>query len=77
MLERYFSLSQNGTSFRTETIAGISSFLATMYIIVVNPAILSQSGMPFGGVLTATILLSFFCSLMMGLYAGAWVEWSR
>ncbi|MEI7584310.1 NCS2 family permease [Runella sp.] len=69
MLERYFSLSQNGTSFRTETIAGISSFLATMYIIVVNPAILSQSGMPFGGVLTATILLSFFCSLMMGLYA--------
>ncbi len=69
MLERYFSLAENGTSVRTEVIAGISSFLATMYIIVVNPAILSQSGMPFGGVLTATVLLSFFCSLMMGLYA--------
>lgn len=69
MLQRYFSLSQNGTTVRTEIIAGISSFLATMYIIVVNPAILSQSGMAFGGVLTATILLSFFCSLMMGLYA--------
>ena len=40
-----------------------------MYIIVVNPAILSQAGLPFSGVLTATILLSFFCSLMMGLYA--------
>lgn len=40
-----------------------------MYIIVVNPAILSQTGLPFSGVLTATVLLSFFCSLMMGLYA--------
>lgn len=69
MLQRYFSLAQNGTTVRTEVIAGLSSFLATMYIIVVNPAILSQSGMPFGGVLTATVLLSFFCSLMMGLYA--------
>ncbi|QKZ14469.1 NCS2 family permease [Spirosoma sp. KUDC1026] len=54
---------------RTEVLAGISTFLATMYIIVVNPAILSQTGLPFGGVLTATVLLSFFCSLMMGLYA--------
>ncbi|MCP1381447.1 NCS2 family permease [Runella salmonicolor] len=69
MLQRFFSLDQNGTTVRTEVIAGLSSFLATMYIIVVNPAILSQSGMPFGGVLTATVLLSFFCSLMMGLYA--------
>jgi adenine/guanine/hypoxanthine permease len=40
-----------------------------MYIIVVNPAILSQAGLPFSGVLTATVLLSFGCSLMMGLYA--------
>lgn len=57
------------TSRRTEILAGISTFLATMYIIVVNPAILSQSGLPFSGVVTATVLLSFFCSLMMGLYA--------
>lgn len=69
MLQRYFLLSQNDTNLRTEIVAGISSFLATMYIIVVNPAILSQSGMPFDGVLTATVLLSFFCSVMMGLYA--------
>lgn len=54
---------------KTEILAGVSTFLATMYIIVVNPAILSQSGMSFNGVLTATVLLSFFCSLMMGLYA--------
>ncbi|WP_223860910.1 NCS2 family permease [Spirosoma validum] len=57
------------TSRRTEILAGISTFLATMYIIVVNPAILSQSGLPFSGVVTATVLLSFFCSLMMGFYA--------
>ena len=54
---------------RTEILAGVSTFLATMYIIVVNPSILSQAGLPFSGVLTATVLLSFFCSLMMGLYA--------
>ncbi|MBN8826449.1 MULTISPECIES: NCS2 family permease [unclassified Spirosoma] len=56
-------------NYRTEILAGVSTFLATMYIIVVNPAILSQAGLPFSGVLTATVLLSFFCSLMMGLYA--------
>ena len=54
---------------RTEVLAGVSTFLATMYIIVVNPAILSQAGLPFGGVLTATVILSFTCSLLMGLYA--------
>ncbi|MDJ1473601.1 NCS2 family permease [Cytophagaceae bacterium DM2B3-1] len=69
MLEKYFSLHTNQTSVRTEILAGISTFLATMYIIVVNPAILSQTGMSFSGVLTATVLLSFFCSIMMGLYA--------
>ncbi len=57
------------TSRRTEILAGVSTFLATMYIIVVNPSILSQAGLPFSGVLTATVLLSFFCSLMMGVYA--------
>jgi len=53
----------------TEIIAGISSFLATSYIIIVNPGILSQAGMPFAAVLTATILVCFFSSLMMGVYA--------
>jgi adenine/guanine/hypoxanthine permease len=56
-------------SLRTEVLAGVSTFLATMYIIVVNPAILSQAGLPFSAVLTSTVLLSFFGSLMMGLYA--------
>jgi AGZA family xanthine/uracil permease-like MFS transporter len=53
----------------TEIVAGASSFMATAYIIVVNPSVLSQAGMPFAAVLTATVLVSFFSSLMMGLYA--------
>ena len=57
------------TSRRTEVLAGVATFLATLYIIVVNPTILSQAGLPFSAVLTATVLLAFFCSLMMGLYA--------
>ncbi len=65
----YFELAKNKTTWQTEVLAGASSFLATSYIIVVNPAILSQAGLPFAGVLTATVLVSFFSSLMMGLYA--------
>lgn len=65
----FFALKENKTSVSTEVVAGISSFLATAYIIVVNPSILSQTGMPFAGVLTATVLVCFFASLMMGLYA--------
>src|SRR5580698_7042020 len=68
-MENYFQLKKHNTNISTEVIAGASSFLATAYIIVVNPAILSQAGMPFAGVLTATVLVSFFSSLMMGLYA--------
>jgi AGZA family xanthine/uracil permease-like MFS transporter len=65
----YFDLKKNNTTLLTEIIAGVSSFLATSYIIVVNPSVLSQAGLPFAGVLTATVLVSFFSSLMMGLYA--------
>lgn len=64
-----FQLRHHQTNRSTEIVAGISSFLATAYIIIVNPAILSQTGMPFSGVLTATVLVSFFSTLMMGLYA--------
>ena len=65
----FSEVKKNNSSISTEILAGISSFLATAYIIVVNPSILSQTGMPFAAVLTATILVSFFSSLMMGLYA--------
>ena len=68
-MKDFFKLKENGTSVRTEVLAGITSFLAAMYIIVVNPAIISEAGVPFSGVLTATVLVSAFSSIAMGLYA--------
>jgi AGZA family xanthine/uracil permease-like MFS transporter len=65
----FFNLEQHNTTIQTEIIAGISTFLATAYIIIVNPAILSKAGMPFSGVLTATVLVCFFSSFLMGAYA--------
>jgi len=56
---------------RTEALAGATTFFTMAYIVVVNPAVLAGSGtgMPFGGVLTATVLLSLTMTLLMGLYA--------
>ena len=68
-LNKYFSLKANNTSVRIEIIAGITTFVTAMYIIVVNPAILSVTGLSFNAVLTATVVLSAFCTIMMGLYA--------
>lgn len=59
----------NRSSIIREVIAGASSFMATAYIIVVNPSVLSNTGMPFAAVLTATILVCFFSSVTMGWYA--------
>jgi len=69
MLQRWFCVEGESFDLKTEILAGLTTFLASMYIIVVNPAILSKSGMPFSGVLTATILVSAFSSIAMGLYA--------
>ncbi len=68
-MRSYFQLQANKTSIQTEILAGVASFLATAYIIVVNPSILSQAGMPFSAVLTATVIVCFVSSLLMGLYA--------
>ena len=68
-MRSFFNLQQQNTSIQTEILAGISTFLATAYIIVVNPSVLSKTGMPFSGVLTATVIVCFFSSLLMGLYA--------
>ncbi|MGE0615944.1 MAG: NCS2 family permease [Bacteriovoracia bacterium] len=58
-------------SLKTEVVAGITTFLTMSYIVVVNPGILSTAGtgMPFSGVMTATVLICFLMTLMMGLYA--------
>src|ERR1051326_4702397 len=56
---------------RREAIAGITTFFTMAYIVVVNPAILSTpgTGMAFSGVLTATVLVCFLMTLLMGAYA--------
>src|ERR687892_1560457 len=56
---------------RTEAIAGITTFFTMAYIVVVNPAILSTegTGMAFSGVLTATVLICFVMTMLMGVYA--------
>ncbi|MFW6139156.1 MAG: NCS2 family permease [Spirochaetota bacterium] len=68
-MEKLFKLKQHHTSVGTEIIAGIATFLAMAYIIVVNPTILSKTGMSFSGVLFATVLVCAFSSIAMGLYA--------
>ena len=68
-LDRRFGISERKSSVRTEVIAGITTFMTMAYIIFVNPAILSEAGMDFGAVMTATCLASAAGTLIMGLYA--------
>ena len=68
-MEKFFHLKENGTTVSTEIIAGLTTFFAMSYIIVVNPSILSQSGMEWGAVFLATIIASIIGTLVMGLVA--------
>src|SRR5688572_16234674 len=69
LLERRFELSARGTDLRTETLAGVTTFLTMAYIILVNPAILGQAGMPVAAVAAATCLAAAFASILMGASA--------
>lgn len=68
-MEKFFKLKENGTKVSTEIIAGFTTFFTMAYIIVVNPSILSQSGMEWGAVFLATIISSIAGTLVMGLVA--------
>ncbi|MEW8959316.1 MAG: NCS2 family permease [Moorella sp. (in: firmicutes)] len=68
-LERTFNLAANGTTVRTEVLAGITTFMTMAYIIFVNPTILSSAGMDFGAVMVATILASAVATLIMSFSA--------
>jgi len=68
-MQRYFQFSEKGTSYRTEILAGLTTFLTMAYIIVVNPAILEAAGIPKGPSMTATILSAAFGTLIMGVIA--------
>jgi AGZA family xanthine/uracil permease-like MFS transporter len=69
VIERLFGLQGLQTTVRTEILAGFTTFLAMAYIVVVNPAILSQTGMPAASVAAATCLIAGLGSIMMGVYA--------
>jgi AGZA family xanthine/uracil permease-like MFS transporter len=69
LLERQFQLTANATTVRTEILAGVTTFLTMSYILFVQPAVLSVTGMDAGAVLTATCLASALATLVMGLYA--------
>ncbi|MDO8289319.1 MAG: NCS2 family permease [Parvibaculum sp.] len=68
-LDRYFGFSAAGSSLRTELLAGVTTYLTMAYIIFVNPAILSGTGMDFGAVFVATCLAAAISTAIMGLYA--------
>jgi AGZA family xanthine/uracil permease-like MFS transporter len=67
MLERLFGLKSHGTTVRTELIAGLTTFLTMAYIVVVNPVILGDAGMPVAAVAVATCLAAGFGCILMGL----------
>ncbi|MDZ4375625.1 MAG: NCS2 family permease [Phenylobacterium sp.] len=69
MLDRTFQLTDRGTSVRTEVLAGATTFLTMAYIVLVNPAILSTTGMPVAGVAAATCLAAAIGCLLMGFLA--------
>jgi AGZA family xanthine/uracil permease-like MFS transporter len=69
LFERVFRLSENQTTVRRELLAGLTTFMTMAYVVVVNPQILSQAGMPVDGVLFATCVSAALATLVMGLWA--------
>lgn len=65
----WFRLTERGTTVSTEVMAGITTFLTMVYIVIVNPAVLHMAGMDFDGVFMATILASALATLIMGIFA--------
>jgi AGZA family xanthine/uracil permease-like MFS transporter len=68
-LEQYFDFKQLGADWRTEVLAGITTFMTMAYIIFVNPSILADAGMPLAAVTAATCISAAFGSFLMGGYA--------
>src|SRR5262249_21726675 len=69
LLDRYFGLRESGSDVRTEFIAGVTTFLTMVYIVFVNPQILSSAGMDKGAVFVATCIAAAVSTLVMALYA--------
>ncbi|MCF7945007.1 MAG: NCS2 family permease [Spirochaetia bacterium] len=68
-MEKLFKLKEHKTTVRTEVLAGLTTFLTMAYILIVNPVILSETGMDFGALFTATALAAAFGTLVMAFFA--------
>ena len=68
-LERYFEFQQLATNWRTEILAGLTTFMTMAYIVFVNPSILHEAGMPLAAVTAATCFSAAFGSILMGVIA--------
>lgn len=68
-LERRFKLKENNTDVKTEILAGLTTFMTMAYILIVNPGMLNETGMNWGGVFTATALSSAIATLLMAFLA--------
>ena len=68
-MEKIFKLNEHGTTFQREIVAGVTTFLTMAYILAVNPGMLSETGMPWGGVFTATALSAAIATLVMAFIA--------
>ena len=72
MFENYFNYKKHKTDFKTEVIAGVSTFLTMAYIMFLNPVILSDGGFDFGGVFTATACAAALACFIAAFYAKTW-----
>ena len=68
-LRQWFAFEERRTDFRTEALAGLTTFISMMYILVVNPSVLSRAGIDFGGAYIATVVASIVATLIMGIVA--------
>src|SRR5215468_1783099 len=68
-LERYFEFESLGANWRTEILAGLTTFMTMAYIVFVNPAMLHETGMPLSAVTAATCLSAAIGSFLMGAFA--------
>jgi AGZA family xanthine/uracil permease-like MFS transporter len=76
LLEKLFKLSARGTSVQQEVRAGVTTFLAMLYIVPVNATIMSQGGMPFGALVTATAVVTMIATILNGLWSNTPVAMS-
>ena len=72
MLDNYFNYKKHKTDFKTEVLAGVSTFLTMAYIMFLNPVILADGGFDFGGVFTATACATALACFIAAFYAKTW-----